>query len=228
MSRRAWLTPEDAPGADVCVQVFIPGGRDYLAAFRGAFLLLCEAFNWETHGAQSPQTVADAFMSAFFHIQDEGGQCVVAHHVGEVFLFGSYTGPDGALPCNGAFYSPGAYPALFAVIGTLFGGDGVNDFAVPDLRGRVPVGVGEDPVYFNQYDMGSAGGDNKHILTGGELPAHHHTVARQSTGGGTNATLAWSTTANALAVLNTSDVGSGQPHNNMQAYLPLGFYIQAE
>lgn len=228
MSRHAWITPDDAPGAAECRPVFVPSGRAFEAAFRGAFLLLCDPVNWEAHGAQTPEDIAAAFEAAFFQTVDNWeGMCRV-HHVGEIFLFGAYPPPDGAVICDGSIILITTYPALYEVIGTTFGGDGVTTFALPDLRGRVPLGVGEDQVYFNLYSLGDSGGDAKHTLTGAEMPQHHHTVSRRSTAGGANARLEWTTAANAVAVENTSDVGSNQPHNNMQAYLALWFLIQAE
>lgn len=228
MSRRAWLTPDDAPGADVCVQVFIPGGRDYLAAFRGAFLLLCEAFNWETHGSQSPQTVADAFMSAFFHIQDEGGQCALVHYVGEIFLFGGSSDPPGCLKCEGQFILRADYPELFAAIGDTFGSSDTSDFRLPDLRGRLPIGVTDGGNGLGPYAMGDTGGKERHGLVLEEMPQHRHSFQRMATLAGSIAAVHYTGSAGTLATEFTTDQGQGLSHENRPPYQALQFYIQAE
>lgn len=65
MTRRAWLTPGDAPGTMTCHPVLVPSGLEYEAAFRGALLLLCDPDNWEPFGQQSPEDIAQAFYEAF-------------------------------------------------------------------------------------------------------------------------------------------------------------------
>lgn len=60
----AWLTPDDPPESPVCVQVYIPGGEEYAAIFRGALALLFDPANYEQWGAETPEDVAQAFVEA--------------------------------------------------------------------------------------------------------------------------------------------------------------------
>jgi len=95
--------------------------------------------------------------------------------IGEIRLFGFPRIPDGWLPCNGQPLPISQYDVLFTLIGTTYGGDGVQTFNAPDLRGRVPIGQGQGPglpVYF----MGQMAGEDTHTLTNAELPAHSHAL----------------------------------------------------
>jgi len=75
MSKRAWLTPDDAPDTLKCWRVFCPEGDVYEAALRGALLSLAEETNWEQFGTQTPEDVATAFLDAFFQTI-EMNECV--------------------------------------------------------------------------------------------------------------------------------------------------------
>jgi len=66
MSKNAWLTPDDAPTNTKCWRVFVPEGEIYEAAMRGALLMLTEVQNWEQHGTQTPEDVAQAFLDAWY------------------------------------------------------------------------------------------------------------------------------------------------------------------
>lgn len=103
---------------------------------------------------------------------------------GSIVAFGAQKAPEGWLLCDGMAYSRKGWPALFKVIGTTFGfsKDGVDgDFKVPDLRGRVPVGVvGESKVLSRSpANLGQPGGAETHTVSAGEsgLPSHAHGIA---------------------------------------------------
>ena len=90
---------------------------------------------------------------------------------GIVMPFAGSVAPQGYLLCDGSAVSRDTYSALFAAIGTVYGaGDGSTTFNVPDLSGRVVIGVS------NTHVLGPAGGEAAHALTENELPAHTHTV----------------------------------------------------
>lgn len=90
---------------------------------------------------------------------------------GIVLPFAGSVAPQGYLLCDGSAVSRDTYSALFAAIGTTYGaGDGVSTFNVPDLSGRVVLGVS------NNHTLGTTGGETAHTLTEQELPAHSHTV----------------------------------------------------
>lgn len=95
--------------------------------------------------------------------------------IGEIRLFGFSRVPDGWLACNGQSLSIAQYEVLYAVIGTIYGGDGVQTFNTPDLRGRVPIGQGQGPALPN-YVLGEMAGEDDHVLTRNEMPTHSHAL----------------------------------------------------
>ncbi|OKO78804.1 tail fiber protein [Bradyrhizobium sp. AS23.2] len=106
--------------------------------------------------------------------------------VGEIRLFGFPRVPDGWFACNGQSLAIAQYQTLFALIGTTYGGDGVNTFNLPDLRGRVAVGQGQGAGFPN-YLLGQNGGEETHTLIEAEMPAHSHALM-SSTATGTTPT----------------------------------------
>jgi microcystin-dependent protein len=145
------------------------------------------------------------------------------------------TAPNGFAFCNGQLLPVGQNQALFALLGTAYGGDGINTFGLPDLRGRVPVGVG------NGHTVAEAGGQQAHTLTIAELPQHAHQLMASNTQADTvvanGNVLAVSQgliylnpnqVSPALTTLNpnsVTSVGGSQPHNNMQPFLTVAFII---
>lgn len=95
--------------------------------------------------------------------------------VGEVKLLGFSFAPLGYMTCQGQLLSIAQYTALFALIGTTYGGDGQTTFALPDLQGRVPNGQGQGPG-LPYYTIGEEAGTNSVTLTAGNMPAHVHTL----------------------------------------------------
>lgn len=95
--------------------------------------------------------------------------------IGEVKIFGFSFSPRGYDYCSGQTYSIAEYSALFALIGTTYGGNGQTTFNLPDLRGRVPIGQGQGPG-LPDYSMGEAAGNPDVTLTTANIPAHIHTV----------------------------------------------------
>ncbi|MHC2619289.1 microcystin-dependent protein [Bradyrhizobium huanghuaihaiense] len=102
--------------------------------------------------------------------------------VGEIRLFGFPRVPTGWFACNGQAMSISQYQVLYTVIGTTYGGDGVNTFNLPDLRGRVAIGQGQG-TGFPFYVLGQIGGEETHTLVEGEMPTHSHALM-SSTGTG--------------------------------------------
>jgi microcystin-dependent protein len=88
---------------------------------------------------------------------------------GCLFQYAGGTAPSGWFLCQGQVLSISSYPSLYSVIGTTYGGDGVSTFALPDLRGRVPIGAGSG------YSLGTTGGSETRTLTVNEMPSHNHT-----------------------------------------------------
>jgi len=93
--------------------------------------------------------------------------------VGSVTMFAGVTAPAGWLFCNGAEVDREEYPLLFDAIGTMYGeGDGETTFNLPNMNGRVPVGLNESDVDFDT--AGKTGGEKEHTLTVSEMPSHNH------------------------------------------------------
>lgn len=161
--------------------------------------------------------------------------------LGEIILVPYSFCPKGFAEADGALLSINQNQALFSLLGTTFGGDGQTTFALPDLRGRVPIDQGQGPGLTGRI-LGEVGGEEAHTLTVNEMPAHAHSFGlgastaiatdaqpsparvlstsalgdRQFTGAAPNTTLAAGTTGAA---------GGGQPHNNMQPYLVMRYCI---
>jgi microcystin-dependent protein len=118
--------------------------------------------------------------------------------LGWVRIFAFNFTPSGHIACDGRLLSIQANTALFSKLGTIFGGNGTTTFAVPDLRGRTPIGTGLADSG-TAYTLGGSGGAETITLLTTEMPAHVH-----SYGGG-----------------NTTSTGGSQPHDTMQPYLVL-------
>ena len=161
-------------------------------------------------------------------------------YIGEIRLVPYTFAPMGWLFCDGQVLPVAQYQALFAVIGNIYGGDGQNNFALPDFRGRVPIhwGIG---VNLTPRTLPEQGGAKTVVLAA--PPAHTH-LAMGATGTGPTspANATWGTMAGRSApptyfngITDTAmnpnllgPVGNGAPHNNMQPYLALNFVIAVE
>lgn len=153
-------------------------------------------------------------------------------YVGEIRMFGGTFAPLDWAFCDGSLLPISENEALFSLIGTTYGGDGQSTFALPDLRGRVPLHQGSG------FTLGQGGGVENVTLTPQQLPAHGHplnaTSAAAVTSAGPSGMLATSSTplygnggtgtamaADAISV----SVGGGGPHNNMAPFLAVNFII---
>ena len=96
-------------------------------------------------------------------------------YVGEIRMFGFNFMPVGWQACNGALLSIAEYDTLFALIGTTYGGDGQTTFAVPDLRGRLPIHQGTGPG-LSTYVIGQMAGTESVTLISTQMPSHTHTA----------------------------------------------------
>ena len=96
-------------------------------------------------------------------------------YIGEIRNFAFNFAPAGWLQCQGQLLSIAQNEDLFSLLGTTYGGNGVANFALPDLRGRAPIGIGQGA--FPMITQGQTGGQNTVTLTVAELPAHTHAAA---------------------------------------------------
>ena len=153
-------------------------------------------------------------------------------YVGEIRMFAGNFAPAGWMFCEGQLLPISEYETLFNLIGTTYGGDGQSTFALPDLRGRLPIHFG------NGFTLAETGGAETITLTVAQIPAHSHPfLGTSSLGNATDATgcvLAESTTLTmftnaaptvAMAAGTCSSTGGSQPHDNFQPYLCVDFII---
>lgn len=101
--------------------------------------------------------------------------------IGQIMLFAGTYAPQGWAICDGRLLPVQQYQALYSIIGTYYGGDGVNNFGLPDLRGRVPVGAGQGTGLSN-YQLGSKNGYENVVLTSAQMPSHTHGANLQVAG----------------------------------------------
>ena|SRR5579859_1548334 len=155
-------------------------------------------------------------------------------YIGEIRMFAGNFAPVGWMFCAGQLLPISENDALFNLIGTSYGGDGVSTFGLPDLRGRLPVHTG------GGYDLAQQGGAETVTLTTQEVPSHSHALlATSNLASGTspaNQVLATTQAATItpygtdaplvpLAPNSVSSVGGSQPHTNFQPYLCVSFII---
>jgi microcystin-dependent protein len=153
-------------------------------------------------------------------------------YVGEIRMFAGNFEPAGWMFCEGQLLPISQYETLFNLIGTTYGGDGQSTFALPDLRGRLPLHQG------NGFTLAETGGVEQVTLTVSQIPAHSHplqasqSIADQSSPSGE--VLAQPSVAipyfqaPATATLAPTSItadGGSQPHNNFQPYLCVDFII---
>jgi microcystin-dependent protein len=157
--------------------------------------------------------------------------------MGEIKVISWNFAPQGWSFCNGAFLPINQNQALFSLLGTTYGGNGQTTFALPNMRGQIPIHVG------NSHTLGESGGEEAHTLTVSELPQHIHILTGSTAVGNSvnprpqnsSGTLfaqdpgkAYSSNAQSLTALapgTVSNTGGSQPHENRQPFLALNFVI---
>jgi microcystin-dependent protein len=150
--------------------------------------------------------------------------------MGEIKIISWNFAPKGWALCNGQFLPINQNQALFSLFGTMYGGNGQTTFALPDLRGRVPIHVGDG------FTQGQVGGQSAHTVTISEMPAHFHFAQGYDQNGDVvvpgGAVLGainnfYGPVANlvALAPGTITNVGGSQPHENRMPTLVLNFIV---
>jgi microcystin-dependent protein len=161
---------------------------------------------------------------------------VSAPFVAEIRIFGFNFPPTGWAWCNGQLMSISQNTAVFALLGTYYGGDGKSTFALPNLQGSFPINQGQGEGLSDRV-LGEQSGEAYVTLLESEMPAHTHSVQALDNSGETpvptNDTLArypgaYQTQAQNMSPMNPLAVpvnGRGLPHNNLQPYLTLNYCI---
>ena len=156
--------------------------------------------------------------------------------IGQIQSFGFNFAPKGWMFCNGQLMSIAQNTALFSLLGTTYGGDGISTFALPNLQGRVPLGFGTGPG-LSTYELGEVVGSETVTLTSNQMPAHSHALSGSTAGAGsgdpTNNALSGEIWSNSPpnAVSNPASIrsaGGNQPHSNMQPTLAINWCIATE
>jgi microcystin-dependent protein len=157
--------------------------------------------------------------------------------IGELSLVGFNFAPRGWALCNGQLLAIAQNTALFSLLGTQYGGNGQTTFALPDLRGRVPIHQGQGPG-LSSYTVGQMAGQETNTLTINQMPQHNHLLASTNTAATTSrpngAILAaggsYSTSPDGGQMLAQAVgiSGGNQPHNIIQPYLTLNWVIALE
>lgn len=153
-------------------------------------------------------------------------------YVGEIRMFAGNFAPAGWMFCEGQLLPISEYETLFNLIGTTYGGDGQSTFALPDLRGRIPLHFG------NGFTLAETGGAEEITLTVSQIPAHSHPLLA-TTSIATQQNVSPNVMAEAslfnpyinvnpaapMAPNAVSAIGGSQPHTNFQPYLCVDFII---
>lgn len=153
-------------------------------------------------------------------------------YIGEIRMFAGNFAPAGWMFCEGQLLPISENESLFVLLGTTYGGDGESTFALPDLRGRVPIHQG------NGFVLAETGGSEAITLTVNQIPAHSHAMLASMAAGlnsdPTGQMTAQHPTMSLYAAVNPSvslnpavvtPVGGSQPHTNFQPYLCIHFII---
>jgi microcystin-dependent protein len=155
-------------------------------------------------------------------------------------MFGFPFAPQGHAFCDGQLLNIVQNQALYSLVGNSYGGDGRTTFALPDLRGRVPIHIGNPPGPDPSRGIGDNGGDENHQLSASELPSHQHNIPGSGDQGSTTDPAANAYAGRAfLSQPGYSDVGpnnpmrdgvighagAGQGHENMQPFLTINYVI---
>ncbi len=168
--------------------------------------------------------------------------------LGEIRMFAGRRPPQGWLFCIGQLLPLSDYQALYSLLGTRFGGNGVSNFALPDLRGRIPVGIGQKPGMATKYFIGNKVGSEAVTLSNAQFPAHKHTLVCNSKAGEgmqnnpgatymgvgpvnaattvpVNTRYAATSSGNTMATGAISSAGSSAPFSVIQPILTINFMI---
>ena len=150
-------------------------------------------------------------------------------YIGEIQMFGFNFAPRGWALCNGQLLPIQQNAALFSLLGTTYGGNGISTFGLPDMRSRAPMHLG------SQNPLGNRNGEENHTLLTTEMPTHTHTHSVSSSAGATvfptgnsvalSGANIYAAQNGGAAMPSLGSSGGSQPHSNMQPYTTINFCI---
>ena len=161
---------------------------------------------------------------------------MTAPFLGQICNFGGNFNPPGCAFCDGQLLAISQNTSLFAILGTIYGGDGETTFALPDMRGRLPMNHGTGPG-LSPRQIGQRGGTEKVTLIVNQLPAHKHSQQGSTDQALTNAPAGKVTADAELNIYSDSaptdamsteaiaDAGGDEPHTNLLPFLVVNFII---
>jgi microcystin-dependent protein len=186
----------------------------------------------QPHDNIQPYLCINFIISLFGIFPSQQGSVATEPFLSELRMFAFNFVPGGWAMCNGQFLPINQNQALFSLLGTTYGGNGQTTFALPDLRGRVPIHKGSG------HTQGETGGEAVHTLTTSEMPQHSHILNASSADGslatpvnnfwGAHSERPYGAATSNLVAMNaagTSNVGGSQPHENRMPSLALTFGI---
>ena len=160
--------------------------------------------------------------------------------IGEIRMFAGNFAPRSWAFCDGQLLAVSQNDALFSLLGTIYGGDGRTTFGLPDLRGRVPIHMGQGPG-LPSYPIGRKSGQEQVTLTTAQLPAHSHSYGAATGGGTANSPIgslpagsgstplyqpsASTGSLQAMSNLSLQNTGGSQPHANIMPFLCIHFIV---
>lgn len=157
--------------------------------------------------------------------------------IGEIRMFAGNFNPNGWAFCDGQLMPISENDALFTLIGTTYGGDGQETFALPNLQSRIPIHQGTGPGLTNRV-LGEAAGVEQVTLTTQQIPAHNHAFLASTAPGTQNAPAGEvlasgsnvliykpATPTQPMAAQSVTPVGGSQPHDNMHPFLCINYII---
>ncbi len=156
-------------------------------------------------------------------------------YIGEIRMFGGNFAPVNWAICNGQVLAISQNSALFNLIGTTYGGDGVQTFQIPDLRGRLPIHFGTESEVAISMSWVSSRVTESVTLTSQQIPQHNHMVVGSSNGGSPGpsgntygsgqALFSSSAPSVQMSPLTVANAGNSEPHDNLMPYLCVNFII---
>jgi microcystin-dependent protein len=204
--------------------------KHFIKGLAGALTL-----GWLFSGSENAQ--ANESKNEFSELNDGANRMVAEPLLGSLMLFAGNFAPRGWAFCNGQLLPISQNSALFSLLGTQYGGDGRTTFALPDLRGRVPIGPGQGAGLSN-YQVGQKTGFEETTLTAANLPSHTHTLNASSSPGTSSSPngnlpavnrdgiLHYGSSADVtMSSASVANTGGGQPINNVQPVLGIHYCI---